>query len=484
MPRSPLIPVVAARIADLLAEACPAVPQPGLLVALSGGADSVALLLAAVHWRDQGGGELAAAHLNHGLRGADADRDEAFCAELCARLGLPLETARDDPRPLARSRGCGLEEAGRHLRRRFLESVLERRPQLHAAATGHHRDDQTETVIMRLFRGTGPDGLRGIRPVSGRIIHPLLGVGRAEIAAGLAAAGQPWREDTSNATGDNLRARLRRELLPLVRSLFGPGCDEATARLADLLGDDLDLLEALTAEAAAACAADDDLDADRLAALPPALARRVLLRWLGTDSSAIPGAEPDLPAALPEHVHLQALLGLLADGMSGHSVDLPGARRVERRFDRLHLGSAAGALGLRCAEDYRILVRRKADGADDTEPGHGAPDDEASWSLTCPAAALSGNLRVRNWRRGDRIAPLGLDGSKKLSDLFRECRLPATARTGVLVVEDDAGILWVVGLARAERTRLLPTSGPTVTLTVARRESPAKNPLNRGKDTR
>ena len=480
MSRSPLIPDVAVRIAHLLAAACPGVPRPGLLVALSGGADSVALLLAAVHWRDQGGGPLAAAHLNHGLRGAEADRDEAFCAELCARLAIPLATTRDDPRPLARSRGCGLEEAGRHLRRRFLESVLERRPELHAAATGHHRDDQTETVVMRLFRGTGPDGLRGIRPVSGRIIHPLLGVGRAEIAAGLAAEGQPWREDTSNATGDNLRARLRRQLLPLARSLFGPGCDEAAARLADLLGDDLDLLETLADEAAGACAAGEDLDTGRLAALPPALARRVLLRWLG----AGPGAGPDHPATLPEHVHLQAVLGLLADGMSGRGVDLPGARRVERRFDRLHLASVAGSPGLRRADDYRILVRREAVSGGDAEPGHGAPDDETTWSLSCPAEALSGNLRVRNWRRGDRIAPLGLDGSKKLSDLFRECRLPATARPGVLVVEDDAGILWVVGLARAERTRLLPTSGPTVTLTVARRESPAKNPPNRGKDTR
>ncbi len=480
MPRPPFIADVAARISDLLAEVCPAEPRPGLLVALSGGPDSVALLLAAVHWRDQGGGPLAAAHLNHGLRGADADLDQAFCADLCARLDVPLATTRDDPRPLARSRGCGLEEAGRHLRHRFLAAVLARSPELHAAATGHHRDDQTETVIMRLFRGTGPDGLRGIRPVSGRIIHPLLGVGRAEIAAGLAAAGQPWREDTTNTGGDNLRARLRRELLPVARGLFGPGCDEAPARLADLLGDDLELLEALTDEAADGCAAGDDLDVGRLAALPPALARRVLQRWLG----AGPDAAPDRPEPQPEQVHLQALLGLLADGASGRGLDLPGGRRVERHFDRLRRGPAAGAPQGRCADDYRILVQREADGPGAIEPGHGAPDDEATWSLTCPAAALSGNLRVRNWRRGDRLTPFGLDGTKKLSDLFRECRLPATARPGVLVVEDDAGILWVVGLARAERTRLLPTSGPTVTLTVARRESPAKNPPNRGKDTR
>ena len=139
-------------------------------------------------WAD-GAGPLAAAHLNHRLRTGDADRDEALCAGSCAAGPVPLaHVARADPRPVARERGRGLEEAGRHLRLAFLEVVLDRSPGLHAAATGHHRDDQTETVIMRLLRGTGPDGLRGIRPVSGRIIHPLLGVGRATIAAGLAAA--------------------------------------------------------------------------------------------------------------------------------------------------------------------------------------------------------------------------------------------------------------------------------------------------------
>ncbi|HPF69241.1 MAG TPA: tRNA lysidine(34) synthetase TilS [Candidatus Krumholzibacteria bacterium] len=457
---------VADAIVSLLACACPSVERPGLLVALSGGPDSTALLLGAVLWRDRTGAPLVAAHLNHGLRGEAADRDEQFCRELCARHGVPLRVGRDDPRPVARARGGGLEEAGRHLRRRFLESLLDAEPDLDAVATGHHRDDQTETVLMRLLRGTGPEGLRGIRPVAGRTIHPLLGVTRAEIAAFLAAAGQPWREDTTNLDGGNVRARLRREVLPLLRDLFGPGCDDAPARLAELMDDEQALLDGPTDEALARCRRDDGLDADALAGLPAPLARRVLRRWLAATAGTGAAGPEDLAL-----VHLEAVRALLADGASGSGVDLPGGRRVVRSFGRLE---QAAAIAPRRGEDYRIHVTREPTdrAAADGDPGHGDPDDETTWRLTCPASCLAGNLRVRNWRRGDRLRLLGLDGSKKLSDLFRDRRLPASARADVLVVEDDEGILWVVGLARAERTRLLPAGGPAVTLSVSRRRSP------------
>ena len=132
----------------------------------------------------------------------------------------------------------------------------------------------------------------------------------------------------------------------------------------------------------------------------------------------------------------------------------------------------------RSGAEYRILVRSNEVPAGHP-PGHGDPADEATWVLTCPADALMGNLRVRNWQSGDRMQPFGLDGSKKLSDLFREQRLPTTARQGVLVVEDDAGIVWAVGVARAERTRTSPTTGAAVTMTVIRREGSPK----RGQDT-
>ncbi|NTV03405.1 tRNA lysidine(34) synthetase TilS, partial [bacterium] len=172
--------------------------EPGVLVALSGGADSTALLRLAVLHRERSGAPVEAAHLDHALRGAEAEADADFCRALCRDLDVPLHLRREDPRPLAAVRGRGLEEAARALRREFLAGVLDARPALAACATGHHRDDQAETVLIRLFRGTGPDGLQGIRPRAGRFIHPLLGCGRDEIEAWLAALGQTWRRDATN----------------------------------------------------------------------------------------------------------------------------------------------------------------------------------------------------------------------------------------------------------------------------------------------
>jgi len=459
---------VSAAIARLLTRACPGAESPGLLVALSGGPDSVALLLGAVQWSQKHAGHLAAAHLDHGLRGSDADADAEFCRALCTRLDIPLHVEAVDPRPVARSRGGGLEEAGRHLRRRALERLLDADHRLHAVATGHHLDDQAETVLMRLLRGAGPAGLRGIRPVAGAWIHPLLEKSREEILAFLAAAGQPWREDVTNTRGDNVRARLRRELLPVVRDVFGAGAALAPARLAELLDGELELLAELTDEALAAATDADGLDVDALLALRPPLARRVLYTWLRDEAAGDEATNADLG-----RVHLESALAWLDGGNSGTSLDLPGGSKLVREFGRLRREGRAGAPPLRQAADYRILVDHEPLPGD-REQGVGDPVNEASWALTCPADALAGNLRVRNWREGDRFRPFGLDGSKKLSDLFREKRLPAADRPGVLVVEDDAGIIWVVGLARAERTRLLPTGSPTVTMRVVSRHDPAQ----------
>jgi tRNA(Ile)-lysidine synthase len=466
---------VSAKIGTLVAVCCPAVEAPGLVVGLSGGPDSVALLLAAHAWARRTGSSLAAAHFNHGLRPGEAEQDAAFCRDLCRTLDVRLFEGGEDPRPLARTRGQGIEDAARHLRRRFFRGILAENEELHCIATGHHRDDQVETVLMRLFRGTGPEGLRGILPVSGAFIHPLLSIKRTRIIGFLEDCGQAWRTDPSNLDGDNTRARIRRELLPLVRGIFGRGCDAGPVRLAELLQQDLALLDDLTRDALGSVTIDGPdghLSVPRLLELEHGLAARVLRAWLGREQ----------PSGL-ERVHVDAVLAWLAGGQSGTSLDLPGSLRLTREFDALKMDTGQPAPPLRNAGDYRILVSRNS-GEPATPPragaeGVGDPADEATWRLTCPAAVLAGNLKVRNPRPGDRFQPFGLDGSKKLSDLLREHRVPSGDRPGVLVVTDDAGILWVVGVARAERTRLLPFPEQTVTISVAKRSDHPKQ----GNDT-
>lgn len=479
MPRPLELKSASARLGELVAAACPDAPGAGVVVALSGGPDSVALLRVAAHWSRRTGAPLLAAHLNHGLRPGDADRDEAFCADLCARLAVEFACGTADPRAVARERGLGLEEAARHLRRRFLQDVLAGRPWPGCVATGHHRDDQAETVLMRLLRGTGPEGLRGILPVAGPFIHPLLDWDRAAIVGFLERLGQPWRLDATNHDGDNLRARLRREVVPLLRDVFGEGCLDGPARLAGLLADDLALLREQAAAALASASDGPALDVEALLAMPPALAGRALRSWLG-DAERI------------EAVHVAAVLTWLREGTSGGGLDLPGGRKLRREFGRLLPGSpaagpvdaagtaaapGAGPLPAARPEDWRPEVRRLPDGPADASgatirQGCGDRTDPSTWRLDCPAAALKGNLRVRGWRRGDRLRPLGLDGSRKVSDVLRQARVPVSERHGVLVVDDEEGILWVVGLARDERTRLLPGMTGMVTISVIRRSYP------------
>ena len=148
---------------------------------------------------------------------------------------------------------------------------------------------------------------------------------------------------------------------------------------------------------------------------------------------------------------------------------------LRRDFDRLRLQAMESAVyPLRSASDFRILVTRTKTPEDPVAQGlqEEAGTETGPWNLTCPASVLKGNLRIRNWSQGDRFQPFGLDGTRKLNDLLREKRIPADRREGTLVVEDDEGILWVVGVSRAERTRLLPSTGQTVTIQVIERTSP------------
>jgi len=456
------------RIDELVGEL--AGPRGGLLVALSGGPDSVALLFAAQAWAQRAGRPLAAAHLNHRLRGPDADGDEQFCRDLCRDRNIELHVERRDPRASARRRGMGLEEAGRALRRRFLHDLLDGQDEFACAATGHHLDDQTETVIMRLFRGTGLDGLRGIRPRAGRIIHPLLERTRKEIIAFLEAVDQPYRIDGTNVTADAVRSRVRRELVPLAKDIFGSGCASNPARLAKLVHTDLACLDGLTRQALRRVVAEErdgepaSLLVEPLGELDRALARRVVRTFLAE--------QYDLHKNL-ELIHVDTLLDWLARSASGASQDLPGGWRAVRQFDRLRLLPRENDIPLVASvEKYRIVVQ--ASGSTElfgtppgTTPGPRRLPD--GWQLICPAGTLSGRVRLRNWKAGDRIEQFGLGGHKKLSDLLQQHRIDSVDRPGVLVVEDDDGILWVVGIAQAERTRILPTTGSTVTISVIRR---------------
>ncbi len=426
----------------------PADAPRGLLVALSGGADSTALLLAAAAWRDSFGDPLAAVHVNHRLRGAESDRDEVFCAELCLRLDVPFHVRRAEPRDDDSEAGC------REKRRRIFAEILDAHPDLAACATAHHLDDQLETLVMRFFRGAGAEGLRGIRPLSGRTIHPLLGVDRERIEAFLTARGQPWRVDPTNLDGTNTRSRVRIELLPLARDIFGAAADTAPPRLAELLTADTAVLETIARGLLAGMLADGDgasLPVADLIDLAPPISSRAVRIYLRDHC----GVATDLA-----RVHVDRLLDWLPDSRSGRAIDLIEGWRAYREFDRLIFLDPRRSPPIAPAE----LEIRPATPEEMAEPdGH---EGLMTWRLTLPADALQGEPRLRRWREGDRFVPLGMTGHKKVSDLLREARIPARIRHVQHVVEDDAGPLWLAGVARAERTRMLPSTETAVTLLI------------------
>jgi tRNA(Ile)-lysidine synthase len=305
-----------------------------VLVAVSGGADSTALLLALHRVAPEHGLTVSAAHLHHGLRGAEADRDLAFVRALCARLEVPLETARWDARARMARLGLAGQDGLRTLRRRFLARAA-RHAGARAIATAHTADDQAETLLLRLLRGTGLPGLGAMRPRRGRWIKPLLLARRAHIVADLERAGQAWREDASNRDSRYTRNRVRWELIPALLAAMRPEAPES-ARPA-LLGHLLQAAE--EAQAAVAMieaevvrrfsSADDSAIAIAgLAEAPLALRRAALRRWWLRGSRSRVGLLRS---------HLRGLEHLVTDRNGDLTIQLPSGWSARRDRDVLRL---------------------------------------------------------------------------------------------------------------------------------------------------
>jgi tRNA(Ile)-lysidine synthase len=327
-------------------------------VAVSGGADSVALLLAlseANREREALGVVLTAVHVHHGLRSAEADADEAFVRELCDKLGVPLVVERVNVPARQAAEREGLEEAARELRYRVFWELM-KSSRADVVATAHTLDDQAETVVMKLLRGAWTEGIGGIAPavesgVRGRIVRPLLGARRAEVEAYLRERGQTWREDATNRDVSLMRNRVRHELIPILRG-FNPGIDAALARLAEIARDEEGFWQAEVAKVLpqvllqgrpirgggravstvtgnSSCA----VEVERLRTMTPALRRRVLraaARSLGCRISA------------GETAKLLALAGLgevqpPVAARSGVRLELAGGLRAERTAREIQL---------------------------------------------------------------------------------------------------------------------------------------------------
>lgn len=418
-------------------------------MAVSGGADSVALLVAMADTRTETGLVLSAVHLHHGLRGVEADGDAQFVAKLAKQLDVPLRTEHGDVAALAAERGQGIEEAARALRYRVFGELLAKN-EADTVATAHTLDDQAETVLMKMLRGAWTEGLGGIAPVvtvegCGRVVRPLLEVTRAEIVAYLEGRGQPWREDSTNRELTFTRNRVRYTLLPQLRE-FQPRVAEHLSRMAAVARDEeawwsRELARVLPgivlpgkpvrgggrANSTRPGEAGVAMELERLRAMHPALQRRVLRAVAGQVGATLTFDQTEALRALT----------VVSEGSRGK----PG---------RVELG--AGLAAERTAREVRLVRIPKQAGTPLPElqvPVPGMLEAvEYGYRVTISGSLPSGDtLLLRTPRAGDQVRLPYSGGVKTVKEVLERRGLSAAERRVCPVLAVGSGILWMSGVA-------------------------------------
>jgi tRNA(Ile)-lysidine synthase len=420
-------------------------PGAPVVVLLSGGQDSVCLLDLAV--RIAGAPAVTALHVDYGLR-AESGADARACAALCERLGVALEVHRPDG-----PADGNVQAWARAVRYAAAERLAE--PRGAAVATGHTATDQVETVLYRLAASPGRRALLGMPARRGRIVRPLLGVTRAATAAYCAERGLPWREDATNASDAYARNRVRHGLLAALRDVH-PAAEANVMRTAAILRDEAEVLDAVVADALAAAGRGSEAGPElaALAALPPALARLAVQSLAGEGAPAIGARAAEILA--------------LGAGGGTKSLDLGDGLRAVAEYGRLRFErSAASPRSSAASPPPPAEAPVQVPGR--TAFGAGAIVSERGPRLpvrdgTLDAAACAGGLRVRAWRPGDRMRPLGLGGTRTLQDLFTDRRVPRERRGAWPVVTCGEQIAWVPGVATAEPFRVTARTGERVGL--------------------
>lgn len=411
-------------------------PKEGIvLCAVSGGKDSMYLLDNLRELAPLYGFEVRCAHFDHRLRGAESDRDREFVKAYCKERGIPCYVGSADVAAYADENGLGTEEAARKLRYEFLEKTAD---EIGAKriATAHTADDNAETLIMNLIRGSGLKGLCGIPPVRGKIIRPMLQITGAEVLEYLEDKGIPHVEDTTNEKDEYTRNRLRHRVITELRGV-NQSFDENLIRCISLLREDEEYLSGLARKFIDTEYNENSLSASRLAALPKPVSARVL-RLI-------------MPSGLSEK-HIEAVRALASGDEKHARIDVPGLR-VIRDYDRLIFG----------ASEYFKIEKREL------IPGMATELPEAGLEITCElinnckeihnsfnilffkSDSICGKIFVKSRSDGEKIRLAGRNCTKSLKKLFSEAKLNGEGKELVPVFYDDKGPIAVRGLGVAER---------------------------------
>jgi tRNA(Ile)-lysidine synthase len=439
-----------------------------ILVAVSGGPDSVALLQALFRLSAEYQLRLIAAHLNHGIRGDEAKREQEFVSRLCAGMGITCICKAVDIHMLQVGSGKSLEEIGREERYRFLHATSE----IYGArkiATGHHRDDQAETILINLIRGSGPEGLRGITPVrDGRIIRPLLHVRRAEILEFLNRERLAYVVDSSNLSPMFLRNRIRNELIPELATRYNPRIVEGLCHMAEIVSREDDYMkdtvqQVLHQWGIVPGTAETLLPIAAFQKLHEAMQRRIIKYLLEAVAPSGNGIG---------YRHIEAVLAISRPSLHRHtSLDLPCLVCVDREGSVLRIRRV-------CSRQIRRDTRIEK-----------TPSSAYSYPVEVPGmiylSVIGRNIRfemidkpclqemknqpgvafmdferisppliLRNHRPGDRINPLGMSGMKKVKSYFIDGKIPCLPRNKIPLLVDDRSVVWIAGERISDRVKV------------------------------
>lgn len=463
-----LIGKITASVANDIRENKLLVPGQKVLVALSGGPDSAALLDLLFRLSREMDISLGVAHLHHGWRGREADGDQEFCRRLAKSLALPFYTTRIEVKAYARRRRISLETAAREVRRAFLKKVAMKYG-YHCIATGHTANDQAETVLMHLIRGCGPDGLAGMSRSGDGFIRPLLGLDRGRLIAYLQARGLDYRIDRTNYEKDAFRNRIRLELLPLLQG-YNPKIVDALCRLADNVRDDRELVAEAVDQASGRCcfrregevSIDLPLYKSYNKCLQKNLIRQICRQWGG-------------PEAVPDHHSIIQVLKLAESGRTGAKTFLTGHLWARREYDRLVLGprSKTGAGRIKCPRPQRLgvpgshrwgswlihteIIPKADQGIDFTNPHHVYFDWEE---------LVKGGLFIKPIPTGTRMRLFGSGRTKKVQDILVDAKIPKEQRRFWPAIFWGRELIWLVGLRRASLAPITQTTKQVLKISV------------------
>ena len=410
-----------------------------VLVGLSGGADSIALLSVLCELSEKYGFVVSAAHINHCLRGETAERDEEFSRAAAERAGVPFYLLRADVRGRAAEKGISEELAGREIRYEFFEKICEENG-IDAIATAHHRNDNAETILMNFMRGSGISGLCGIPYRRGKIIRPLLDVTRAEIEHYCNERSLEYVIDETNLETEYTRNKIRNILIPQIEQMFNPGFVQTVTRNAPVIATDEDYINS-EARREYERLENDGFDVSEFNRLHRALRSRIIRMAIEPLCST-----SDVPAAV-----IDSVINLAEENRTGTRCDIARGIGARIEYGKLKFGAVNtenNGFAYRIKIGERIHIPElKADIF--VEYAYSKEDDSAEYFS---AENIENSvIELRSRREGDSFCPAGMRGTKKLKDYMIDEKIPRDKRNSVGLLTIDGKIAWIIGKRRDRR---------------------------------